>query len=84
VTLDSIGIATVRYEPAKAGCIRLLVVESCPCSSRFAHRAFRLQVKSRVASGQKRVGLLAQTRATRLCCLEQQMAPSTRACNVWL
>jgi len=42
VTLEPNGIATVRYEPAKAGCIRLLAVESCPCSSCFAHRAFRL------------------------------------------
>jgi len=48
--------------------------------SRFAHRVFLLHVKSRVASGQKRVGLLAQTRATRLCCLELPMAP----CMVWL
>jgi len=41
VTLDPNGIATARYEPAKAGCIRVLAVESCPCSSRFAHNARR-------------------------------------------
>lgn len=84
VTGDPKGMATVLYELAKAGCIQSLALESWPCSSRLAHRAFFLRVKSRVASGQKRVGMFAETMATRLYCLEQPIAPSTRACMVWL
>jgi len=38
-------IATVPYEPAKAGCIRSLAVESWPsCSSRLAQKVFLLQM----------------------------------------
>jgi len=71
VTLDPKGMATVRYEPAKAGCIRMFAVKSWPCSSQLAHRVFLLHVKSRVASCRKRVSLLSPL----LCCLEQQWHP---------
>ena len=85
VTRDPKGMATVLYdEPAKAGCMRSLAVDNSPCSSRLAHRVFFLYVKSTVASGQNRLGMLAHTSATRLCCFEQPIAPSTRACIVWL
>ena len=47
-------------------------------------RAFVLHVKPRVASGQRRVGILAHTSAMALCCFEQAMVSSTRACMVWL
>ena len=86
VTRDPKGMATVLYhdEPAKAGCMRSLAVDKSLCSSSLAHRVFFLYVKSTVASGQNRVGMLAHTSATRLCCFEQPIAPSTRACIVWL
>jgi len=84
VTWEPKGMATVLYKPAKAGCMRLLAVDKSPCSSRFAHRVVFLHVKSTVASGQKQVGALAHTSATRLCCFEQPIAPSTRHCMVWL
>ena len=57
-------MATVLYEPAKAGCMRLLAVDKSPCSSRFAHKVFFLHVKSTVASGQKREGALAHLSMT--------------------
>ena len=41
-------------------------------------------LKSLVASSQKRVGLCACNKDVRLCCLTQPIAPSTRACMVWL
>jgi len=47
-------MATVFYEPAKAGCMSLLAVDKSPCLSRFAHRLFFLHVMSTVASGHKR------------------------------
>ena len=41
-------------------------------------------LKSFVASSQKRVGLFACNKDVWLCCLTQSIAPSTRACMVWL
>ena len=86
VTREPKGMATVLYEPAMAGCMRLLAVDKSPCSSRFAHRVFFLHVKSTVASGQKRVDAfkLAHTSTSHLCCFEQPIAPSMRHCMVWL
>jgi len=72
-------MATVLYEPAKAGCMRSLAIDL----SRFVHKVFFLHVKSTVASGFKQVGALAHTSATRLCCFEQSIPPSTRHCMVW-
>jgi len=84
VTREPKVMTTALYEPAKAGCMRSLAVDNSPCSSRFAHRVFFLHVKSTVASGQRRVGALAHTNATRLCCFAQLNAPSTRHCMVLL
>ena len=84
VTREPKRIAKVLYEPARAGCMRLLVFDKSSCSSRFAQRVIFLHVKSTVASGQKPVGALAHTSTTRLCCLEQPIAPSTRHCMVCL
>jgi len=83
VTWEPKGVATVLYEPAKAGCIRLLAAENLQCSTRFAHRVCFLHVKSTVASGQKPVGVLAHTSTIQLCYFEQPIAPSTWACMAW-
>jgi len=78
---------TVLYEPAKAGCMRLLAVDKSPCSSRIAHRVFFLLVKSTVASGQKRVGALAHTSVTESGDLmgdrRQRLWPYTQSLCMW-